>query len=141
MNNTINTRSADIYFDLVREFPLRRIRSDREHRSALKMLRSVDARYPQPSQPVIDYMDLLAHLIEQYEQNAGLKLDLSGMTPGAVVRHLMKSNGLTVTALADEIGVNQGNLSGMLAGNREFSKAAIVGLSERFGLPADLFLR
>lgn len=141
MATTLNTPASDVYLELVRAFPLRPIRTQRDHQRAIKTMLAVDAGHPNPTQAVNDYIEVLADLIERYEQEAGLKADLSHITPGQAVRHLMDSAGLSVTSLSNELGVNQGNLSEMLAGNRDFSKAAIVALSERFNVSPMLFLK
>lgn len=47
---------------------------------------------------------------------------------------------MSVSALARQISVSQSNLSDMLAGKRDWSKAAIRGLSKFFNIRAERFL-
>ena len=133
-------RSGDIYLDLVKRFPLRPLRSEAEHDRAIKMMLQVEAEHPHPSRAVLDYLDILADIIDNYENHAGLKMDVADVTPSQIIAHLANENGLTITQLAAELRINQGNFSEMLSGNRQFSKTAITALCHRFRLSADLFL-
>lgn len=85
------------------------------------------------------YLHILAELIDQFEKSARLKVDLAGQTAADVIGHLVEVNGLTVSGLAREIGMGQSNLSEMLSGRRDFSKAAIGKLCGRFGISAEVF--
>ena len=136
----LKTRKVqDSYFDLVKEFPLRKIRDAGEHRQALAVVARFAGR-DKVDQGVADYLGVLTDLIAEYEKRAGHAIDTSKVTAAELVRHLMAENGLTTSALAREIGVGQSNLSEMLSGKREWSKTAIRGLSERFSLDPMLFL-
>jgi antitoxin component HigA of HigAB toxin-antitoxin module len=88
---------------------------------------------------VLDYLEVLAGLIDQYEHEAHLKVDTSQTSPAGVVRHLMEANALTISALARQIGIGQSNLSEMLSGRRDFSKRAIAAIRDRFGLSPEIF--
>jgi antitoxin component HigA of HigAB toxin-antitoxin module len=129
----------DSYFDLVKEFPLRKIRSAEEHRQALALVSRFAGR-EKIDEGAVDYLGVLADLIVGYEKIAGQTIDTTNVTPVEVVRHLMNESGLTISGLAREIGVGQSNLSEMLSGKREWSKAAIRGISERFSLNPMFFL-
>jgi antitoxin component HigA of HigAB toxin-antitoxin module len=132
--------TKDIYLELVEEFAPRRLRTVAQHADAVKMFSKTSLIHQDTrDQAVVDYLDILATLIDQYEQAARLKVDTSKATPAGVVRHLMNSNGLSVSALAKEIGVGQSNLSEMLSGQRQFSKNAIARLCERFVISPELF--
>jgi antitoxin component HigA of HigAB toxin-antitoxin module len=134
---------TDVYFDLVRRFPLRRIRNDEENEAALKMYQQLAMR---PKDEPIDsgtdeYLDVLVDLIADYEKRAGYAMDTSHLTAAGVLTNIMQDLDLTVTALAKETGIAQSNLSEMLNGKRDWSKAAIKALCARFKLSADLFLK
>jgi antitoxin component HigA of HigAB toxin-antitoxin module len=51
----------------------------------------------------------------------------------------MAASRLSVSRLAREIGVGQSNLSEILSGRRDFSKAGISKLCARFGLSPSIF--
>jgi antitoxin component HigA of HigAB toxin-antitoxin module len=131
---------ADFYLDLVRRLPLRPVKSQQQHAEAVKVLSQVSLQHQgSHDSGVLDYLEVLADLIDQYERAAKLKVDTSHASPAAVVRHLMEGNGLTVSALAREIGIGQSNLSEMLSGRRDFSKRAIAGIRDRFGVSPEIF--
>ena len=132
--------ARDSYLHLVRRFPLRRLKNRQEHAEAVKVLRRVSlAHQGDRNSGILDYLDVLADLIDQFERTARLKADTSRTSPAGIVRHLMAANGLTVTELARQIGIGQSNLSEMLGGRRDFSKRAISGLRHRFGLNPEVF--
>jgi antitoxin component HigA of HigAB toxin-antitoxin module len=140
MPRTRATAELDAYLDLVREFPLRRLKNEEQHSQALSVFTKLSlASQGAPDGGVLDYLDVLAGLIDQYEQQARLKLVLSHRTPAGAVQHLIQASGLTVSGLAKEIGLPQSNLSEMLSGRRDFSKAAIAKLCDRFLLSPQLF--
>jgi antitoxin component HigA of HigAB toxin-antitoxin module len=140
MLKTRTSAAKDTYLELVTRFPLRRLRSRAEHAEAIAALTRVSLKHQGTrNRGVLDYMDILAGLIHEYEQAARLKVDTSSRTPAEVIRHLMSANGLTINGLAREIGVGQSNLSEMLSGRRDFSKAAISKLCVRFGLNPAVF--
>jgi antitoxin component HigA of HigAB toxin-antitoxin module len=136
------TVGRDTYLYLVRRFPLRRLRSTTEHAEALDVLRRVSLKYQDTrDRGVLDYLDVLAGLIDQYETEARLKAETSHRAPGEIIRHLMAAGGLSVSRLARETGIRQSNLSEMLSGRRDFSKTAIAKLCSRFGLSPAVFFR
>ena len=136
----IRGQVRDPYRDLVRDFPLRRIKNQRQHSDAIGVLARISLSHQTTRQGgVTDYLDVLADLIDQYERTANLKVDTSQSSPAGVVRHLIENNALTVSGLAREIGISQSNLSEMLSGRRDFSKRAIAGLRDRFGVSPEIF--
>jgi len=140
MRTTKSTIETDAYLDLVRRLPLRPVKSQQQHAEAVKVLSQVSLQH-QGSRDggVLDYLEVLADLIDQYERAARLKVATSQTSPAAVVRHLMEANKMTVSGLAREIGIGQSNVSEMLSGRRDFSKRAIAGIRDRFGVSPAIF--
>jgi len=140
MRKTKVLGAEDRYLELIKRFPLRRLKSNAEHAAAVQTLTKSSLEY-QGSRDVgvHDYLDTLAHLIDEYELSHRLKVDVSGRTAGEVVRHLIEANSLTISGLAREIGIGQSNLSEMLSGRREFSKTAIARICRRFGIDPSIF--
>ncbi|HEY8749910.1 MAG TPA: helix-turn-helix domain-containing protein [Tepidisphaeraceae bacterium] len=130
----------DSYLNLVRSLPLRRLKNQKQHAEAVKVLGQV-SMLNQGSRDggVWDYLDVLADLIDQYERSSQLKVDTTQTSPAGVVRHLLDANGLTVSGLARDIGMSQSNLSEMLSGRRDFSKRAIAAIRDRFGVSPEIF--
>jgi len=130
----------DTYFDLINEFPLRRLRNRSQHAQAVKTLAKASLAHQRThDSSALDYLDILAGLIDRYERDARLKANISGRTPAEVIRHLMAAKSLSISSLAREMGIGQSNLSEMLSGHRDFSKSAIKRLCRRFALSSELF--
>jgi antitoxin component HigA of HigAB toxin-antitoxin module len=90
---------------------------------------------------VRDYKAVLASLIVDYERSANLRVDTSKVTAAEIVMHLLQERGMSVNALAKTLKVSQSSLSEMVNGRRDWSKQAIIRISEYFGLQPGLFLK
>src|SRR4051812_357020 len=119
MTQTLTAPRDDRYLRLVRTFPLRPIRSARMHQRAKAILRSLGG---ERGAAAADYKAVLVSLIQDYERNAGHRLDTSKVTAAQVVKHLLAENRLSVNAFANRIDVSQSALSDMLNGKRDWSK-------------------
>jgi HTH-type transcriptional regulator/antitoxin HigA len=128
----------DTYFELVKKFPLRSIKSRAEHQAAIKILSKL-AIGGTDDDGMLQYVETLAQLIDDYEKGAGLKMDLSGFSPLDALKHLMEVHDLTVTELGKIVG-SQGTLSDVIAGRRELSKSMIRKLADHFGVSPAIFL-
>jgi HTH-type transcriptional regulator / antitoxin HigA len=131
-------RAADSYLRLVRAWPLRRLRSAAEHAKASEVYLKLSSR--RADRGTRDYLDVLADVIAEYERRTEQTIDASDLTAADLVRHRLEERGLSVSALAREIGVPQPNLSEMLNGRRDWSKAVILALSRTFNIRAERFL-
>jgi HTH-type transcriptional regulator/antitoxin HigA len=133
-----STGSADRYLMLVREFPLRPIKTRAMHQRALRVLRNLmnDRR-----SAVADYKQVLASLIEKYEKDAGYHDAFPKLSPAELVRFLLEERDMSINALAKETGVAQSALSDMLNGKRDWSKSAIIAVADFFSLQPGFFLR
>ena len=92
-----------------------------------------------PTKDQSDYLSLLTTIIEQYE-NGNHAIDLAGLQPLDVLKHIAKESGMN----AASVGRILGNLSlgsAILRGERGLSKSNIIALCEHFKVSADLFLR
>jgi antitoxin component HigA of HigAB toxin-antitoxin module len=138
MRTASKNRAADTYFDLVRAFPLRRIRNAAEHARAKNIYLRLSAHAK--DRGTRDYLDVLADLIAEYEKRTNQTIATSDIAIADLVRHHMQERAMSVSALANEIGVAQSNLSEMLNGRRDWSKAAIRSLSKMFNIRAERFL-
>jgi antitoxin component HigA of HigAB toxin-antitoxin module len=129
----------DPYLELVsRVHSLRPISSSQEHMQAIRALRSLanDKR-----SIAIKFKKVLGMLIERYERDAGLQVDVSGVSAADIVRHLLAERNMSVNAFAKQRGISQSALSDMLRGKRDWSKSYIVAVADFFGLNRGLFLR
>lgn len=89
---------------------------------------------PHPLEPLAA---ALTERIAAYEETA---YPLPTSTPTEALAYCMELRGLTQTALAQATGIDQGNLSKLLSGERQFNAAQIRTLSQFFGVDAELFL-
>lgn len=126
------------YSELIREFPLRPIRSDRELGRAMKIAGRL-ATYKEGTLPRAeqDYLDTLTVLIEDYERNNCV--ELPEVTPLGMLKHLMEEHEMNISDLGRLIG-SQSNASLILSGKRAISKRVMRLLSQHFGVEPAVFL-
>ena len=115
--------------------PLVSIRDDIHLDAALAVIDGLLER-PQRSPAEEEYLRALSDLVEVYE-NA--HVEISPVSGVEVLRYLMEENGLTQASLAPLFG-SPSIISEVLSGKRRLTLAHIARLSERFGLPADVFI-
>jgi len=138
MAAALTGHGKDAYMELVQAFPLRPIRSRSRHQQALTILRGLNGKR---GTAVRDYKTVLLALIAEYERSSNLLFDTSKVTAADIVLHLLDERNMSVNALAATLEISQSSLSEMLNGRRDWSKSAIISLSEYFGLQPGLFLR
>ncbi len=134
--NTSTRKQTDRYFDLVKQFPLKRIRDDAQLRAAAEI---VDTLLKEKlTAAAEDYLDVLTDLIELYEDQHEPIPDSS---EAEVLRELMRSNGLSQLRLAEKVRISQSTLSAVMTGARSFTKGQIVKLSRLFNVSPAAFLQ
>lgn len=85
--------------------------------------------------PLASLASHMGDLLEAYDER---HRPLPGVRGAAMLRHLMAWHGLGQSSLP-EVGT-QSTISEILAGKRRLNVRQIKALTQRFGLPADLFL-
>jgi len=125
------------YAELTKEFALRPIRTERQlDRAARVALRL--AALPRLTRDAEDYLEVLDHLIETYEaQHHPVETDAK---PVDLLQFLIEENGLTLSQLAIETGINVSTLSEILHGKRELNVQHIARLAARFRVEPGLFI-
>lgn len=125
-----SSSAEDIYLDLVREFPLRPIRSDAELDCAIAMIdRLTDKEELRPEES--DYRDVLAGLVYNYEEEHDPIPDRS---PAEMLRFLIESKGVTQAAVAIEAGISESTISEILADKRAISRRVRERLGKYFAV-------
>ncbi len=123
------------YLALCRAFPLLSIRDDAHLDEAISRIDAlIDRDELSPGEQA--YLEALSDLVELYEDEHIKMPPVSGVD---VLRHLMEEHGLRQQDLVPLFG-SKSTVSDVLSGKRPLALAHIVKLSERFGLPADVFI-
>src|SRR2546429_7370430 len=97
----------DTYFRLVRSFALRRIGTASDHAKAKTIYLRLSSSKTDPG--TRDYLDVLADLIADYEKRSNQTVDTCGVTAAELIRHRLAERGMSISALAREIGIPQSN--------------------------------
>ncbi len=98
-------RTSDRYFALVREFPLRPLRTDAELDRAIAIIDRLLARGAL-AHDEDDYLDVLSDLVEKYEDERYPIEPIAGID---ALRHLVESSGKTRATVAAEAGLPELN--------------------------------
>ncbi len=139
----VRTESAEPlplgYDDLIKMHAPRPINDDIDLQNTTEVVDRL-AVLDNPTRDQSDYLRILASMIEEYE-NEHHQIDLAGLTPLDVVKHLVAESGMNAADLGRVLGGSLSLASAILRGERGLSKARIAALSKHFKVSADLFLR
>jgi HTH-type transcriptional regulator / antitoxin HigA len=137
-SNSSRARSADRYLELVRQFPLRPIRTKREYAAASKAMEKLAVRGEDDlNTDERDYLDVLTNLVEAFDNERFPEADDG--TPVERLKALLEESSTTTADLGRLLG-NSGLASQILLGRRQLSKTHIRILSRHFKLDANYFL-
>ena len=127
------------YFDLIREFPLKPIQSEKELDQATEIIhRLIDRGFDNLTAGEDAYLDVLSDLVEKYEIEHHPIEDVS---ESALLAHLIESKGVTQRAVAEATGIKESAISDLLAGRRRFNRGHIEKLAAYFHVsPATFFM-
>jgi HTH-type transcriptional regulator/antitoxin HigA len=126
---------TDTYFELVKQFPLTRIRNDDHLDAAQETInRLLETNLDTGAQ---EYLDVLTDLVETYEDTHHPIPDAS---EADVLRELMRSNGFSQPRLAKEVKMAQSTISAVLNGTRSLTKDQVVTLAKFFHVSPAAFL-
>ena len=129
---------TDRYQELVQEFPLRPLRSDRQLDRAGRIVFRLAAQ-KSLSRGEQDYLEVLSDLIEKYEdEHHGIDTTLSGRD---ALKYLIEENDLTLSRLAAETQIKVSTLSEILGGKRELSLNHVRKLCAYFRVDPGLFVQ
>ena len=105
----VRSGARDSYFGLVKQLPLRTIKTDQQYNAGREFLVTTTMAHQNSlDQGVLEYIETLATLIENYEKENRHGPDLSSLTPVSAISHLMEVHKLTVTEMAKAMGTSQG---------------------------------
>ena len=124
------------YLALIRELPLRPIRTEVELDRAIAMVDALgDRETLAPDEH--DYLLVLSGLIEKYEDERYPIPAVSGIS---MLRYLIESKGVARAKVAAEAGIAESTLSGILAGKRKLGIRHVTLLARYFKVDPGLFI-
>ena len=137
--NTIRTvygKTEDRYLNLVRQFPLRPLRTDADLDAAVAV---VDALIDLPKLTTAeqDYLDVLSDLVEAYENEA---VPMRPVGDADLLRFLIQQKSITQVEAADGCGMAESTISEVLAGKRKLNRSQIAKLARYFHVEPGVFL-
>jgi HTH-type transcriptional regulator/antitoxin HigA len=131
--------AAGDYLALVRQFPLRRIRTEPDHRAALAIVASLASKGDANlTDGEVDYLDAIARFVSDYEREHAIAA-LGDASPLEILRHLMEERGMTPADLGEELG-SRPAATMILRGQREMSKTHIRAAAAYFAVSAAVFI-
>jgi HTH-type transcriptional regulator / antitoxin HigA len=136
INRNARRRAADAYMELIRKFPLRKLKNDDEHRQAVEIIEKLMGRAIDSG--ACDYLDMLILIVNKYEDEHHTPKGTQ-LTPQQALRAIMNANDMTQSEMGKVIG-SESVVSMFLKGERELSKSHIKALVARFRVDAALFL-
>jgi HTH-type transcriptional regulator / antitoxin HigA len=123
------------YIELLKRFPPRVIRTEKENEACTELLYELDSRSKRLNPAEKELAALLTLLVEDFEER---HYQLPRAKPLEVIQFLMDQNGLLQKDLADVFGTPS-IVSEVLNGKRELNKDHIKRLSRRFHVSPELF--
>ncbi len=134
--NTKSKHQPDAYLKLVRDFPLKTIRTAADHKAAMK-----HPLFSRPEESLngdeIEYLRVLATLIEQYEAKA---LPIVKAPVHERLRFLVEESEMGQAALAKLLGIGQPAISLILSGKRGLTTEAVRRLADHFHVSPAYFI-
>lgn len=136
---TSGALADDGYFALIREFPLKPIRSEKELDRATEIInRLVDRGFDNLTAGEDAYLDVLSDLTEKYETKHHPIEDVS---ESEMLTYLIESKGVTQRAVAEATGIPESTISDLLARRRDFNRGHIEKLAPYFGVSPAVFFK
>jgi HTH-type transcriptional regulator/antitoxin HigA len=128
--------SRNAYFELIKQFPLRPLRSEKDLDQAsaivdrLAVKKSLDRAER-------DYLDVLADLIERYENEHH---EIEPLADAEMLRFLIEQSGRSQIHLAQETGIANSTISAVLSAKRDLTRRQVAKISAYFHVDAGVFL-
>ena len=129
-------RPRDTYFELVKRFPLRPIRSERELGRAIEVIDSLIDRDDLDLDEQ-DYLDVLGNLTERCEEE---KHPLRPVTDAQMLAFLIEQKRVSQSAVARATGIAVSTISEVLSGKRLLRREHIAKLALFFHVDQGVFL-
>ncbi len=129
-------KTTDRYLDLVRQFPLRPLRTAADLDAAIAVIDTLIDRH-ELTAPEQDYLDVLSDLVEAYEAEA---VPMRPVGDADLLRFLIDQKNVTQVGAATGAGIAESTISEVLAGKRKLNRTQIAKLSRYFHVEPGAFL-
>ncbi|HVA50752.1 MAG TPA: helix-turn-helix domain-containing protein [Pirellulales bacterium] len=127
----------DVYFRLIKAFPLLPIESDEELDRAIAVINSLlDKPVLSPGEQ--GYLDVLSDLVEKYESTAH---PMQPVSDGEMLRHLIEAKGVTEIAVSRATKIAAATISDVLSDKRQLTRPQIAKLANYFCVDPTVFHR
>jgi HTH-type transcriptional regulator/antitoxin HigA len=124
------------YINLVKKFALRPLRSEREVDQAAKIADRLAVKKTLTTAER-DYLDVLAQLIERYEDEFH---EIDPLPDREILRFLISESGRSQLEVSRQSGIANSTLSSVLSGKRELTRHQVETLSAYFHVAPGVFL-
>src|SRR5208283_5083504 len=129
--------AGDCYLDLVRECPLRVIRSEPEYGQAITMLDRLSDLGNDRTSDETEYLLSLTVFVKKHEDEHHPMPPVSGVE---TLRYLLETHNVTQSTLASATGLAVSTISEILEGKRKLGLKHIAELARFFGVKQAVFL-
>jgi HTH-type transcriptional regulator/antitoxin HigA len=125
----------DVYFALVRAFPLVPIESDEDLDRAITVINSLLDK-PTLSAGEQGYLDVLSDLVEKYEST---EHPMGPVSDSDMLRHLVEAKGVMESDVSRATKIPASTISDVLSGTRQLTRTQIAKLASYFCVDATVF--
>jgi HTH-type transcriptional regulator/antitoxin HigA len=129
-------KTEDRYLELVRQFPLRPLRSEADLDAAVAVIDRLIDR-PRLTAAEQDYLDVLSDQVEAYEDEM---VPIRPVGDAELLRFLIEQKNVTQAEAASGAGIAESTMSEVLAGKRKLNRAQIAKLARYFHVEPGAFL-
>ena len=135
MGTATTEREPDAYYELVRRFPLRRIRTESDLDLATALIDELTGREDLTAGER-EYLDILSDQVGRYEDQYH---PIPPASDSEVLAHLMDIRGLDANALAEATDLPESTLAVVIANERRLSRDEIGRLAKFFRVSPAVF--
>jgi HTH-type transcriptional regulator / antitoxin HigA len=130
-------RAGESYLELIRECPLRIIRTEGEYQRSVAMLDRLSDLGPARTEDQTEYLLALAFFVEKYER---AREPMPAATGVEMLGYLIETHGLKQGEVAAGAGLADSTVSEILAGKRKRNVKHIEALARFFKVESAVFL-
>jgi len=136
--STTKAKLTERYLELIREFPLRPIRTKAELAAATRILDRLFGRDDADSGEA-DYVDVLSDLVDSYERDndPNYHAEATGLE---VLRSLMEEHDMKQSNLAVKLGISAPAISLIMSGDRPITADHARNLGKIFSVDPGVFI-